>query len=234
VRRCCQEVKADLHSLLTAGDLQTGHLGFEPSREALGRCRTDVASALLALRMRTDYTAIALNQDWARTGNIFPYFSPVLPARACLARTGFEFGASAEMSCPADSGALDLVVEPTDSPWQDAYPGWVLGSGAFVDRVRAMAHGQLHRERRRESRLIAEVPLEGVCDAACSTYRIPGTELNYRGRRHPARVALVYSAPHRTTATNAELVGLLGLSRPESVPNLTPRFSEKAGQIRFW
>jgi hypothetical protein len=47
-------------------------------------------------------------------------------------------------------------------------------------------------------------------------------------------VALVYSAPHRTTATNAELVGLLGVSQPESVPNLTRRFSGKAGQIRFW
>src|SRR5262249_33456897 len=64
-------------------------LGFEPSREALRRCWCGVAHALLALRMRRIHTALALNQNWARMGNSFPYFSPVLPSRACLASTGF-------------------------------------------------------------------------------------------------------------------------------------------------
>ncbi|MGP0064874.1 MAG: hypothetical protein ACLQGP_14910, partial [Isosphaeraceae bacterium] len=36
--------------------------------------------------------------------------------------------------------------------------------------------------------------------------------------------AVPYLARRRTPATNAELVPLLGLSRPESVPNLTRRF----------
>jgi hypothetical protein len=99
-----------------------------------------------------------------------------------------------------------------------------------------MVHGQLQRERRRKSRLIADMPLKRVCDAARSTNRIPGMELNCRGSRYRALVPVVYSAPRRTTATNAEL---LGLSRPESVPNLTRRLSGKAsngkeGQIRFW
>ena len=29
------------------------------------------------------------------------------------------------------------LAEPPESPWRDAFQGWVLGSGAFVDRVRA-------------------------------------------------------------------------------------------------
>jgi hypothetical protein len=36
---------------------------------------------------------------------------------------------------------------------------------------------------------------------------------------------LAYVARRRTTATHAELMGWLGVSRPESVPNLTRRFA---------
>ena len=31
--------------------------------------------------------------------------------------------------------------EPPESPWKEAYHGWILGSGAFIDRVRAMVRG---------------------------------------------------------------------------------------------
>ena len=116
------------------------------------------------------------------------------------------------------------LAEPPESPWRDAYQGWVLGSGTFVDRVRAMVQGQSRRERRRESRLLEGLPLERVCEAVCSSYGIPRAELSRRGSRHPARAALAYVARRQTTATHAELMGLLGVSRPESVPNLTRRF----------
>ena len=46
-----------------------------------------------------------------------------------------------------------------------------------------------------------------------------------RGSRSPARAALAYLAKHHTEATRAELVPILGLSRPESVPNLSARFA---------
>jgi REP element-mobilizing transposase RayT len=35
------------------------------------------------------------------------------------------------------------VAEPPESPWWDAYQSWVLGSGAFVDRVRANGAGPI-------------------------------------------------------------------------------------------
>ena len=40
------------------------------------------------------------------------------------------------------------------------------------------------------------------------------------------RAVLVYLAKSYTLATNAELAAVLGLSRAESVPNLSRRFSE--------
>jgi hypothetical protein len=74
--RCCQNHKADSHKSFRNNDLETGDLGFEPSREALRRYWSDVANALLCLRMRKNHTTNTLNQYWARMGNTFPYFSP--------------------------------------------------------------------------------------------------------------------------------------------------------------
>jgi hypothetical protein len=55
---------------------------------------------------------------------------------------------------------------------------------------------------------------------------IEPTQPSQRGSRHPARAGLVYLAKRHTLATNAELAAVLGLSRAESVPNLTRRFSD--------
>jgi hypothetical protein len=114
------------------------------------------------------------------------------------------------------SGLSDLP----ESPRKDAYHGWILGSGAFIERVRAMVRG----ERRRESRLLQSLPLSRVIEVVCASYEIERSEMSRRGSLHPARAALVYLARSRTMATNTELAGLLGLSRAESVPNLARRF----------
>jgi putative transposase len=114
--------------------------------------------------------------------------------------------------------------EPPESPWKEAYLGWILGSGGFVDRVRAMVRGEPRRERRRESRLILGLPLSRISELVCAHYEIDRSELSRRGSRDPARAALAYLARRRSTATNAELAAMLGLSRADSLPNLTRRF----------
>jgi putative transposase len=117
------------------------------------------------------------------------------------------------------------LTEPSKSPWLDAHHGWILGSRAFVDRVGSLIRGQPRREQRRELRMVRGVPLAQVCDVVCMSYGIDRSLLAERGNSHLARAALAYVARLRTTATNAELAKLLGLSRAESVPNLTKRFS---------
>jgi hypothetical protein len=67
-------------------------------------------------------------------------------------------------------------------------------------------------------------PLSQVSEVVCGFYGIDRAELSRRGSQHPARAALAYLARRLTTATNAELAPMLGVSRPESVPNLTRRF----------
>lgn len=114
--------------------------------------------------------------------------------------------------------------DPPVSPWADAHHGWILGSDAFVDRLRTMLRDQSPAPPRRESRLVQGLPLGRVCQAVAAAYGIDPAELHRRGSPHPARAALAYIARRRTTATNADLMPILGLSRPESVPNLTRRF----------
>jgi hypothetical protein len=63
-----------------------------------------------------------------------------------------------------------------------------------------------------------------VSEVGCAVYGIEPSELGQRGSRHPARAAMAYLARRHTAATNGELVAILGVSRPESVPNLTRRF----------
>jgi len=155
-----------------------------------------------------------------------------LPASAISLRNrGIHLIYLAHAHCgPDPAGAYRRYVtaglsEPPESPWKEAYHGWILGSGAFIDRVRAMVRGEPRRERRRESRLIQGPTLSRVSEVVCALYEVDRAELRRRGSPHPARAALAYLARRRTAATNAELAAVLGLSRAESVPNLTRRFA---------
>ena len=84
-----------------------------------------------------------------------------------------------------------------------------------------------------------QIDLVRLTQVVSQFYGVDQAELKRRGSRHPARAALVYLARHYTVSTNAELVPVLGVSRPESIPNLTHRFqhtlqrnTEVTGQLR--
>jgi hypothetical protein len=129
-------------------------------------------------------------------------------------------------SCRARSRYVTAgVANPPPSPWLQAHQGWVLGSLDFVARLRALVRGAPPRELRRESRLIRGVELRTVSEIVCRGYQLNSAELSRRGSRHEARAALAHLAREHTEATYTELARLLGLSRADSVPNLTRRFA---------
>ena len=117
------------------------------------------------------------------------------------------------------------LANPPPAPWAEARHGWLLGSERFLDRLRQQLGDQTHRELRREERLLRGLDLGPVIEAVCSRYGVDRAQLAVRGSRAPARAALAYLAKHHTECTRAELVPILGLSRPESVPNLSSRFA---------
>src|SRR5271166_4559310 len=117
------------------------------------------------------------------------------------------------------------LTTPPSPPWAEARHGWFLGSERFLDRLRHRLGDQAHRDLRRERRLLRGLDLARVIEAVCSRYGVDRGQLATRGSRSPARAALAYLAKHHTEATRAELVPILGLSRPESVPNPSARFA---------
>lgn len=124
------------------------------------------------------------------------------------------------------------LADAPNSPWDDADGGWILGGPKFRAKLAKLVRAQTSTERRRESRLMKGVELRRVVDAVCSRYGIDASELSRRGSRHEARAALAYLAREHTASTNADLVEILGVSRPESVPNLTRRFAAWLGTNR--
>jgi hypothetical protein len=156
------------------------------------------------------YARRSRRHDWVAHGEL-------------LASWQCAFGAS-------DSGATypryvtEGLSEVPRSPWREARHGWLLSSDPFVDRVRRLVGGAPLRERRRELRQLQGHSLKSVCDVVCTAYRIDRSELSRRGSRHPARAALAYLACQRTARTNSEPTSVLGVGRPESVPNLARRY----------
>ena len=124
------------------------------------------------------------------------------------------------------NGRQDIVCDDVDRDRlrKEAYHGRILGSTAFIDRIRAMVRGEPRRQRPKELRLLQSLPLSHVIEVVCTSYGIERRELSRRGSRNPARAALAYVARTRTIATNAALAAVLGVSREESVPNFTRRF----------
>lgn len=117
------------------------------------------------------------------------------------------------------------LAEAPASPWSEARHGWVLGSAEFVARLGELVSGAPPREPRRESRQLRAAELSSVCDAVCQTYQVDRSTLRRRGSRAEARAALAYVARLHSEATNEELAEMLGVTRADSVPNLTRRFA---------
>ena len=143
---------------------------------------------------------------------------------ALLAAWAGEFGRTDPEASYRRFVAAGLTTPPAP-PWAEARHGWLLGSERFLDRLRQRLGDQTHRDLRRERRLLRGLDLALVIEAVCSRYGVDRGQLAARGSRSPARAALAYLAKHHTESTRAELVPILGLSRPESVPNLSARFA---------
>jgi hypothetical protein len=114
---------------------------------------------------------------------------------------------------------------PPAPPLAEARHGWLLGSDRFLVRMRQRLGDQAHSDPRRERRLLRGLYLARAVEAVWSQYGTGMGQLPARGSRSPAGAALAYLAKHHCECTRAELLPILGLLRPESVPNMSARFT---------
>ena len=103
-----------------------------------------------------------------------------------LASWAGEFGGSgSEPAAAYRRYVIAGLSQPPESPWSEAYHGWILGSQKFVDRIRGMVKEQPRRDRRRERAGGGIVHLAGERNCL-RRVRIELSELSRRGSRHPA------------------------------------------------
>ena len=116
--------------------------------------------------------------------------------------------------------------EPLESPFREAFGGWVLGSSRFLARLGGLA-GASSDPPAPEARHLGSIDAGSILSAVASYY---GVERSCLSRRHDcqrARGAAAWLVRRHTEMPLRELAGLLGLSRADSVPNLTRRVESR-------
>jgi len=119
------------------------------------------------------------------------------------------------------------VADPPLSPFRDTFGGWVLGSSAFVERLRALAGPVASDPPLREVRQLAGLDVDDILAAVADHYGLDAGALTRRHDRHIARSVAAWLCRRHTEATLSELAGRLGQSRADSVPSLVRRMDAR-------
>ncbi len=122
------------------------------------------------------------------------------------------------------------IGDPPANPLTAAWEGWVLGSKAFLKRIKRRMNSPRQPDQLPRARRLMSLDAEEVISAVAKYYEVdPAT---YAARRSPAtgRDLAAYLAHRRTTATLRELAALFGLGHPDSVSNLIRRAEKAIGQ----
>jgi hypothetical protein len=117
--------------------------------------------------------------------------------------------------------------DPPPPPFRQAFGGWVLGSERFVARLRSHAGAVLSNPPVAEARQLAGLDPKRIFAAVAAFYGLDEAALSRRHDPHLARAVAAWLCRRYTEASLRELAKWLGLSRADSVPNLTRRLEAR-------
>ncbi|NQT35861.1 MAG: transposase [Planctomycetes bacterium] len=115
------------------------------------------------------------------------------------------------------------LASPPENPFSKAAHGWLLGGTDFVGKMRNRMKTPRFCDEVPMARSLIQLDVASVFAAVASHYDVDPAIFARRGNGHIARASAAWLARRLTQATLRELSVLLGLSRPESVSNLTRR-----------
>jgi hypothetical protein len=173
---------------------------------------------------------VARPEDWAWSS----YPGYVAPARrrawvgydALLSAWRGEWGGAD--AAAAYRGFVEAgLSDPPSSPFRDTFGGWVLGSAAFVERLRALVGAPTSDPPSPAARQLAGLEVETVLAAVREYYDLEAAALRQSRDRHVARALAAWLCRRHTIAPLRELAGALGLLRADSVPILVRRFDAR-------
>ncbi len=104
---------------------------------------------------------------------------------------------------------------------------WVLGSERFLGRLRELARPVVCDPPAPEARQLAGRDAAAIFRAVSEHYGLDRSALAQRGDPHIARAVAAWLCRRHSEVPLRELAPLLGLSRADSVPNLTRRMDAR-------
>ena len=119
------------------------------------------------------------------------------------------------------------LADPPLSPFREAIGGWILGSERLVSRLRVLAGAVRSNPPIPEARQLAGLDPQRIIAAVAEFYGLEGSSLSRRGDLHLARPVAAWLCRRHTEASLRELADWPGLSRADSVPNLTRRLERR-------
>ena len=152
-------------------------------------------------------------QAWVRTTSCWPHGRAIREVEMHDGRTSDSW-----------SAGLD---SPPPSPFRDAFGGWVLGSERFLARMRSLAGSIQSNPPVAEARQLSGLDPKRIFAAVRSFYGLDEAALSRRHDPHLARAVAAWLCRRHTEASLRELAAWLGLSRADSVPNLTRRIETR-------
>jgi REP element-mobilizing transposase RayT len=119
------------------------------------------------------------------------------------------------------------LADPPPPPFREAFGGWILGSERFVARLRRLAGAVRSNPPSAEARQLAGLDPKRIIAAVAEFYGLEASSLSRRGDPHLARPVAAWLCRRHTAASLRQLAASLGLSRADSVPNLTRRLERR-------
>ncbi len=114
--------------------------------------------------------------------------------------------------------------DPPPPPFHQAVGRWILGSDGFVPRLGKLAGATPLKAPIAEARQLGSLDPKRILVAVADYYEVEPALLAKRHDPHMARAVAAWLCRRHTEATLSELAEWRGLSRADSVPNLTRRF----------
>ena len=122
--------------------------------------------------------------------------------------------------------------EPLVSPFSSVWQGLAIGSEEFIAQVKRRLTGSNSATEAISPKRLAGLDRQTIYKAVLSYYERPDEALGKRGDRDWPRAVAAYLARRCTDASLRELAADLGLTRADSVPNLTRRVERELPEVR--
>jgi REP element-mobilizing transposase RayT len=119
------------------------------------------------------------------------------------------------------------LASPIEDPFLNSPYDWLLGSNAFVEKLRSCMERPQFEDEMPTARKLAALSPERVLVAVAVYYGVDVSDFRRKRNGHISREVAAWLARRLSTATMRELAGAFGLTNPTSLSNLTRRVDQK-------